>query len=162
MPTVSTALLTIELPKLTDTPPDVIGLPSGDRSPATFSNLVQALSVQQLAERSILWIGTARGLFRLGLFSENWRRYGRLGTQDIRAIVTSPDQETVWVASWSSGLHGLKQQTELETTSKISEPILAITAGTSQCWAVGLDGLYQYKDSAWVQIISAKGVCSLP
>jgi ligand-binding sensor domain-containing protein len=141
---------------LTDTPPDVIGLPSGDRSPATFSNLVQALSVQQLAERSILWIGTARGLFRLDLFTENWRRYGRLGMQDIRAIATSPDQETVWVASWSSSLHGLKQQTELETTSKISEPILALTAGTFQCWAVGLDGFYQYKDSAWVQIISAK------
>jgi ligand-binding sensor domain-containing protein len=150
---------------LTDTPPDVIGLPSGDwlrhqpkadRSPATFSNLVQALSVQQLAERSILWIGTARGLFRLDLFTENWRRYGRLGTQDIRAIATSPDQETVWVASWSSSLHGLKQQTELESTPKVSEPILAIAAGTSQCWAVGLDGLYQYKDSAWVQVISAQ------
>lgn len=141
---------------LTDTPPDVIGLPSGDRSPATFSNLVQALSVQQLAERSILWIGTARGLFRLDLFTENWRRYGRLGTQDIRSIATTPDQETVWVASWSSGLHGLKQQTELESTPKVSEPILAVTAGTSQCWAVGLDGLYQYKDSAWVQVISAK------
>jgi ligand-binding sensor domain-containing protein len=141
---------------LTDTPPDVIGLPSGDRSPATFSNLVQALSVQQLAERSILWIGTARGLFRLDLFTENWRRYGRLGTQDIRAIATTPDQETVWVASWSSGLHGLKQQTELEATPKVSEPILALTTGTSQCWAVGLDGLYQYKDSAWVQVISAK------
>lgn len=140
---------------LTDTPPDVIGLPSGDRSPATFSNLVQALSVQQLAERCILWIGTARGLFRLDLLTENWRRYGRLGTQDIRAIVTSPDQETVWVGSWSSGLHGLKQQTELEAMPKISEPILALTAGTSQFWAVGLDGLYQYKDSAWVQVISA-------
>jgi ligand-binding sensor domain-containing protein len=126
---------------LTDTPPDVIGLPSGDRSPATFSNLVQALSVQQLAERSILWIGTARGLFRLDLFTENWRRYGRLGTQDIRAIATTPDQETVWVASWSSGLHGLKQQTELEATPKVSEPILALTTGTSQCWAVGL---YQF------------------
>lgn len=141
---------------LTDTPPDVIGLPSGGRSPATFSNLVQALSVQQLAERSILWIGTARGLFRLDLFTENWRRYGRLGTQDIRAIATTPDQETVWVGSWSSGLHGLKQQTELEATPKVSEPILALTAGTSQCWAVGLDGLYQYKDSDWVQVISAK------
>lgn len=141
---------------LTDTPPDVIGLPSGDRSPATFSNLVQALSVQQLAERSILWIGTARGLFRLDLLTENWRRYGRLGTQDIRAIATTPDQETVWVGSWSSGLHGLKQQTELEATPKVSEPILAITAGTSQCWAVGLDGLYQYKDSDWVQVISAQ------
>jgi ligand-binding sensor domain-containing protein len=141
---------------LTDTPPDVIGLPSGDRSPATFSNLVQALSVQQLAERSILWIGTARGLFRLDLFTENWRRYGRLGTQDIRAIANSPDQETVWVGSWSSGLHSLKQQSELEATPKVSEPILAITVGTSQCWAVGLDGLYQQKDSDWVQVISAQ------
>jgi ligand-binding sensor domain-containing protein len=127
-----------------------------DRSPATFSHLVQALSVQQLAERSILWIGTTRGLFRLDLFAKNWRRYGRLGMQDIRAIATTPDQETVWVASWSSGLHGLKQQSELEATPKVSEPILAITAGTSQCWAVGLDGLYQYKDSDWVQVISAQ------
>lgn len=109
-----------------------------------------------MAERSILWIGTARGLFRLDLFTENWRRYGRLGTQDIQAIATTPDQETVWVASWSSGLHSLKQQTELEATPKVSEPILAIAAGTSQCWAVGLDGLYQYKDSAWVQVIPAK------
>jgi len=141
---------------LTDTPPDVIGLPSSARSPATLSNLVQALSVQQLAERSILWLGTARGLFRLDLFTENWRRYGRLGTQDIRAIATNPDQETVWVASWTSGLHGLEQKIEPESKPKISEPILALTAGTSQFWAVGLDGLYQYQDSDWVQVISAK------
>jgi ligand-binding sensor domain-containing protein len=53
-------------------------------------------------------------------------------------------------------LHGLKQQTELEAMPKVSEPILAITAGTSQCWAVGLDGLYQHKDSDWVQVISAQ------
>ena len=50
----------------------------------------------------------------------------------------------------------MKQQPELESTPKLSEPILALTAGTSQCWAVGLDGLYQYKDSAWVQVISAQ------
>lgn len=95
-------------------------------------------------------------LFSCNSLTENWRRYGRLGMQDIRAIATTPDQETVWVGSWSSGLHGLRQQTELEATPKISEPIWALTAGTSQCWAVGLDGLYQYKDSAWVQVISAQ------
>ncbi|MDF5716143.1 MAG: hypothetical protein PUP93_20215 [Rhizonema sp. NSF051] len=141
---------------LTDTAPDVIGLPSSDRSPTTFSNLVQALSVQQLGERSILWIGTPRGLFRLDLFSENWRRY-RLGTQDIRAIVTSLDQQTVWVASWSSGLHGLKQQNEVDNIPGITEPILALTTGhSSQCWAGGLDGIYHYKDFIWSKVIRAQ------
>ncbi|NJM74021.1 MAG: hypothetical protein HC862_30170, partial [Scytonema sp. RU_4_4] len=141
---------------LTDTPPDVIGLPSPERSPATFSNLVQALSVQQLQGRSILWIGTVRGLYRLDLFSENWRRYGQLGTQDIRAITITADQKTVWVASWSSGLHGLTQKNELQTAPDISEPILALTTKNAQYWAVGLDGLYHYKDSVWVQVISSK------
>lgn len=141
---------------LTDNPPDVIGLASCEKSPPTFSSLVQALSVQQFADRSILWIGTALGLFRYDLFTESWRRYGQLASQDIRAIITSQDQETVWVASWSSGLHGLKQQNELQTAPNISEPILTLTAGSDRYWAVGLDGLYQYKDSAWVQLISNK------
>ncbi|WP_026735946.1 ligand-binding sensor domain-containing protein [Fischerella sp. PCC 9605] len=141
---------------LTDTPPDVIGLPSPEHSPATFSNLVQALSVQQLQGRSILWIGTVRGLYRLDLFSETWRRYGQLGTQDNRAITTSTEQKTVWVASWSSGLHGLTQKNELQTAPDISEPILALATKNAQYWAVGLDGLYHYKDSVWVQVISSK------
>ncbi|GAA6615926.1 hypothetical protein NUACC26_017240 [Scytonema sp. NUACC26] len=85
---------------------------------------MQALSVQQLADRSILWIGTARGLFRYDLLTENWRRYGQLATQDIRAIalgasctqliVTSQNQENIWVASWSSGLHSLKEKDDAE------------------------------------------------
>ncbi|WP_223270112.1 ligand-binding sensor domain-containing protein [Nostoc sp. 'Peltigera membranacea cyanobiont' 213] len=141
---------------LTDNPPDVIGLASREKSPPTFSSLVQALSVQQLADRSILWIGTAQGLFRYDLLTESWRRYGQLASQDIRAIITSQDQETVWVASWSSGLHSLKQQNELQTAPNISEPILTLTAGSDRYWAVGLDGLYQYKNSAWVQVISNK------
>ncbi|WP_017314040.1 ligand-binding sensor domain-containing protein [Mastigocladopsis repens] len=141
---------------LTDNPPDVIGLASREKSPPTFSSLVQALSVQQFADRSILWIGTAQGLFRYDLFTESWRRYGQLAGQDIRAIITSQDQETVWVASWSSGLHSLKQQNELQTAPNISEPILTLTAGSDRYWAVGLDGLYQYKDSAWLQVISNK------
>ncbi|MHC5916513.1 MAG: ligand-binding sensor domain-containing protein [Nostoc sp.] len=141
---------------LTDNPPDVIGLASREKSPPTFSSLVQALSVQQFAGRSILWIGTALGLFRYDLFTESWRRYGQLASQDIRAIITSQDQETVWVASWSSGLHSLKQQNELQTAPNISEPILTLTAGSDRYWAIGLDGLYQYKNSAWVQVISNK------
>ncbi|MEH2187412.1 MAG: hypothetical protein V7K64_14755 [Nostoc sp.] len=141
---------------LTDNPPDVIGLASREKSPPTFSSLVQALSVQQFAGRSILWIGTALGLFRYDLFTESWRRYGQLASQDIRAIITTQDQETIWVASWSSGLHGLKQQNELQTAPNISEPILTLTAGSDRYWAIGLDGLYQYKDSDWVQIISNK------
>ncbi|RAM49200.1 MAG: hypothetical protein C6Y22_22820 [Hapalosiphonaceae cyanobacterium JJU2] len=141
---------------LTDTPPDVIGLPSPEHSPVTFSNLAQALSVQQLQGRSILWIGTVRGLYRLDLFSEAWRRYGQLGTQDIRAITTSTDQKTVWVASWSSGLHGLTQKNELQTAPDISEPILALATKNAQYWTVGLNGLYHYKDSVWVQVISSK------
>lgn len=141
---------------LTDNPPDVIGLASREKSPPTFSSLVQALSVQQFVDRSILWIGTAQGLFRYDLFTESWRRYGQLANQDIRAIITSQDQETVWVASWSSGLHSLKQQNELQTAPNISEPILTLTAGTDRYWAIGLDGLYHYKDSAWLQVISNK------
>ncbi len=152
---------------LTDTPPDVIGLASGDKSPPTFSHLVQALSIQQLADRSILWIGTARGLFRYDLLTENWRRYGQLATQDIRAIAlgasctqliaTSQNQENIWVASWSSGLHSLREKAELETAPNISEPILALTTGLgSQLWAVGLDGAYHYNNSDWVKVISTQ------
>ncbi|MEC4881240.1 MAG: hypothetical protein SAL70_07815 [Scytonema sp. PMC 1070.18] len=111
---------------LTDPPPDVIDLRSRYEFLITFSNLVQALSVQNLTDRSILWIGTARGLFRVDLLTKNWRRYGQFGTQDIRAISTSPDQETVWVASWSDGLHGIKKQNESQSKSNISEPILAL------------------------------------
>ena len=142
---------------LTDTPPDVIGLVSRDRSPTTFSNLVQALSVQQLTDRSILWIGTARGLFRLDLLTENWRRIPKLGTQDIRAIITHSEEEAIWVGSFNSGLHYLKPQTQPETKPQISEPILTLINGhDSQYWAVGLDGLYQHQNSGWVRVISSQ------
>ena len=134
---------------LTDTPPDVIGSPE-----RFFSNLVQALSVQQLADRSILWIGTALGLFRYDLFTENWRRNGHFGTQDIRAIFNILEQDTVWVASWSTGLNGLKPENQLQATSNISEPILLLTAGNSNYWAVSLDGLYRYYDSEWIRVIA--------
>ena len=134
---------------LTDTPPDVIGSPE-----RFFSNLVQALSVQQLADRSRLWIGTARGLFRYDLFTENWRRNGHFGTQDIRAIINIPEQDTVWVASWSKGLNGLKPENQLQAVSNISEPILVLTAGNSNYWAVGLDGLYRYHNHEWMRVIT--------
>ncbi|NJR17790.1 MAG: hypothetical protein HC785_20085 [Calothrix sp. CSU_2_0] len=130
---------------LTDTPPDVIG-----SSPERFfSNLVQTLSVQQIADRSVLWIGTARGLFRYNLSIDDWRRDGRFDTQDIRAIFNIPEQETIWVASWSKGLQGLEPGKQLPTASKISEPILAFTGGRDNYWAVGIDGLYRYDDSTW-------------
>ncbi|PAX58317.1 ligand-binding sensor domain-containing protein [Brunnivagina elsteri] len=135
---------------LTDTPPDVIG-----SSPERFfCNLVQALSVQRLADRSILWIGTARGLFRYNLAIEDWRRNCRFDTQDIRAITNIPEQETIWVASWSKGLQGLKPENQLQAASDIPEPILAFTVGSGNYWAVGLDGLYRYNDSAWTRVIT--------
>jgi ligand-binding sensor domain-containing protein len=135
---------------LTDTPPDVIG-----SSPERFfCNLVQALSVQRLADRSILWIGTARGLFRYNLAIEDWRRNGRFDTQDIRAIINIPEQETIWVASWSKGLQGLKPENQLQAASDIPEPILALTLGSGNYWAVGLDGLYRYDNSAWTRVIT--------
>jgi ligand-binding sensor domain-containing protein len=136
--------------QLTDTPPDVIG-----SSPERFfSNLVQALSVQQVADHSILWIGTTRGLFRYNLSIEDWRRDGRFDTQDIRAIINIPEQETIWVASWSKGLQGLTPKNQLQAASNISEPILALTAGSDNYWAVGLDGLYRYQNSAWTRVLA--------
>jgi ligand-binding sensor domain-containing protein len=135
---------------LTETPPDVIG--SSERF---FSNLVQALSVQNLADRSILWIGTARGLFRYDLCTENWRRNGHFATQDIRAIVTSQNQENICVASWSHGLHLLKEKAAPEKVSNISEPVLALSSALgSELCAVGLDGVYHYNGTAWVKVIS--------
>jgi ligand-binding sensor domain-containing protein len=136
--------------QLTDTPPDVIG-----SSPERFfCNLVQALSVQQFADHSILWIGTTRGLFRYNLSIDDWRRDGRFDTQDIRAIINIPEQETVWVASWSKGLQGLTPKNQLQAVSDISEPILALTAGSDNYWAVGIDGLYRYHNSTWTRVIA--------
>ncbi len=131
---------------LTDTPPDVI------RS-APFTNLVQALSVQNLPDRSILWIGTPRGLFSYDLIIENWRRYGQFATEDIRAIVTSQNQ-TIWVATWLNGLYSSQQKAEFEKAPNITEPINAITTEYNSQYAVGLDGVYHYINKAWVKIIS--------
>lgn len=90
---------------------------------------MQALSVQQLADRSILWIGTARGLFRYDLFTENRRRNGQFGTQDIRAILNIPEQDTVWVASWSKGLNGIKLQNKLQAAMEYPLKFAGFTAG---------------------------------
>ncbi len=57
--------------QLTDTPPDVIGLADSRRPSVPLSNMIQALAVQQGATGTVLWIGTANGLFCLDILTES-------------------------------------------------------------------------------------------
>lgn len=142
--------------QLTEAPPDVVGVRSPNAPPTTFSNLVQALAVQHLPNTTLLWIGTARGLFRLDQSTETWRRPGQLGHQDIRAAATSTSGPNLWISSWSSGLYNV-QSSNFVAEPAVSGPITAITAGLeSGGWAGGLAGIYRHDGTAWALVISTQ------
>ena len=90
---------------VTDNPPDVIGLSDQKRPTPTFCNLVQALTVQQLATTSLLWIGTASHLYCLDLTTEHWKRLASF--HDVRACVVCADTGELLVASWSEGVSSI-------------------------------------------------------
>src|SRR6266700_4123638 len=83
---------------LTETPPDVIGRHSFDpqRPPAAFSNMIQTIALQHLAQGDLLWIGTASSLFRLDLFTESWKRYDQWGLRDVRALIADTTKGDIW------------------------------------------------------------------
>lgn len=137
----------------TQTPPDDVGLPVGNKPPATLSNLVQALGMQQQGDRTEVWMGTAQGLYRWNLLTDTWRRQGQLG-QDIRTLIA--DQEHVWVGSWTKGLQYLNVQGGVEAVPGLPDTdlVLALAKGIeTECWAVGMNGLYGYQDQTWKQVL---------
>jgi ligand-binding sensor domain-containing protein len=141
--------------QLTEAPPDVVGVRSPNEPPTTFSNLVQALAVQHLPNTALLWIGTARGLFRLDQSTETWRRPGQLVNQDIRAV-TNVSEQSLWVSSWSSGLYNV-QSSNFVSVPAVSAPITALTAGVEfGGWAGGLAGIYGHDGTAWSLTVSAQ------
>ncbi len=143
---------------LTDMPPDVIGRSSTDPQtpPATLSNLIQALAIQRKEQGSVVWIGTPAGLFCLDLSTESWKRYSHPGLHDIRALTTSVDGNTLWAASWSSGLYRVvKDHVTLELSADVCGPLIVLAVGPdSTCWVAGLQGLYQYKgEGSWACVL---------
>ncbi len=140
--------------QLTEAPPDVVGVRSPNEPPTTLSNLVQTLAVQHLPNTTLLWIGTARGLFRLDQSTETWRRPGQLGHQDIRAAATSTSDPNLWISSWSSGLYNV-QSSNFVAEPAVSGPITTIKAGLeSGGWAGGLAGIYRHDGTTWALVIS--------
>jgi ligand-binding sensor domain-containing protein len=144
--------------QLTELPPDVVGVRSPNEPPTTFSNLVQALAMQYLPNTTLLWIGTARGLFRIDQSTETWRRPGQLGNQDIRATAMSTSGQSLWISSWSSGLYNVLPPSSLVAELPVSDPITAITAGLESGggWAGGLAGIYGHNGTTWALVISAQ------
>jgi ligand-binding sensor domain-containing protein len=148
--------LVTSLAPATESPPDVIGVRSPNEPPTTFSNLVQSLAVQHLKNTSMLWIGTARGLFRIDLSTDTWRRIGKLGKQDIRAVTISEPGHNLWAASWLGNLYNEQQSSSLMSLPDAS-PITTLTAGLeSSCWAGSLTGVYLHDGTAWTLGFPAK------
>ena len=137
--------------RLTNSPPDVIEPWYDDHIPPhTFSNTIQALAFQSSEDRSVLWIGTTNGLFRLDLHMDDWTYYSQTGQRDIRAIVVEKENSAVWVANWQGGLRRLQGRVLLNETAKVQGPIIAMTHGArSISWACGLNGLYKKDGEDW-------------
>lgn len=132
---------------LTGAPPDVVApAPSGDAG-APFSNMIQALAVEQSTHGQVLWVGTPSGLFRLGVSEadapESWKRFYSRGVRDVRALAVGADGRDVWAASGEGGLYRLTAQRTWAPEVDASELFTAIApAGDSLCWAASLGGLY--------------------
>jgi len=144
---------------LTETPPDVIGRHSFDpqRPPAAFSNMIQAIAVQHLAQGDSLWVGTASGLFHLDLLAESWKRYDQRGLRDVRALVTDTARESIWAASWMGGVYSLKQQVVQEFLPEPFDPILSLAISSqAELWAASHDKVYRNDGSIWSLTVSSK------
>ncbi len=144
---------------LTEAPPDVIGRHSFDpqRPPAAFSNMIQAIALQHLAQGDSLWIGTASDLFRLDLFTESWKRYDQWGLRDVRALIADTTKGDIWAASWMNHLYHVREQIVQERLQNASGPILSLSKGpNAELWAAGLDNLYRNDGSTWSLAVSSK------
>jgi ligand-binding sensor domain-containing protein len=153
-------------PQETGDPPDVIASFGAEEQLNTFSNMVQALPVQYSHDRSLLWIGTAKGLFRLDPASHQWRAYTLPGLQDVRALVQGASDQELWAASWDRGLHSVPSGI---LASDIPRAISFLAVGpTSDRWAVVCldaepdwgqhtvqsDGIYRNTGRGWSLAIS--------
>ncbi|WP_204150609.1 hypothetical protein [Leptolyngbya sp. CCY15150] len=143
--------------QLTDAPPDVIGVRSPHQPPIMFSNLIQDLTIQKTSNTTLLWIGTARGVFRVDLSTETWRRLGKLGNQDIRALAVSESGQNLWVSSFINGLYDAQQPSDLKLAPEVLGPITALECGVNASfWAGGLNGVYNYGGGTWQLTLPAK------
>jgi len=146
--------------QLTDGPPDIVGLSISGRSPATFSNAVQALAVQRFGNRSVLWIGSAGGLFRVDLMTEKWTTYSRRDLRDVRAVVATTavtgSAEKIWVASGYGGLFGLHKSVVRVHLTDLPSPTMALAVGTQgRFWAADLNGLHSGDGLSWELVVAA-------
>ena len=148
----------------TEGPPEVIPV-EGNRTDA-LSNLIQALAVRGGA----LWIGAARGLFRMGLTDGRW--YGFTGSDrlaDVRAILPGTGADDLWVAAGQDGRGGAgglrRVAGDVPSVEQFPVPasILGLAAGVGgAAWAVaGLDlgplpaGLYRGDEAGWSLALAA-------
>jgi ligand-binding sensor domain-containing protein len=139
---------------VTDSPPDVIGLSDQKKPTPTFCNLVQALTVQQLATISLLWIGTASHLYCLDLTTEHWKRFSSF--HDVRACIPRANTGELLVASWSEGVYSLREKSQM-THAPIMPPVLALCQGADNTyWAASLDGLYKNDGEGWKLVLSSQ------
>ena len=153
-------------PQETGAPPDDIVAFGAEGRSDTFSNMVQAVTVQRENERLLVWIGTARGLFRLDPANDVWRAFTQPGLQDVRALALSTFDEELWAASWDGGLQRLPGGI---ASSNVPLPILYLTTGSaSDRWAVACldaepnwkqnttrpDGVYRSTGGDWSLVLS--------
>jgi ligand-binding sensor domain-containing protein len=107
-----------------------------------FANMVQALAMQRVADRPVLWIGTAGSLCRLDLSEQTWHAYANPGLRDVRALATGAADDELWAASWDGGLHRLKGSVVCSEAPAVPCSIVTLATGPGpDRWAaVALEG----------------------
>ena len=157
----------------TERPPEAIPV-EGNRTEA-LNNQVQALAIHAKA----LWIGTARGLFRMGLADGRWHGYtGSDRLADIRTILPGTGSDEFWVAAGQDGRGGAgglrRVRGGAPSLEEFAVPasILGLAVGSGNTrWAVaGLDlgslpdGLYRNDGTGWSLALAAARLrgCGLP
>lgn len=148
----------------TEGPPEVIPVESGHT--VTLCNLVRALVVH----RNTLWIGTARGLFRIGLADGRWHGFAagdRLA--DIRAILPGTGADELWIATGqdghggAGGLRRVRRGVPSMEEFAVPASILGLAAKAEGArWAVASldlgplpDGLYRNNGDGWFLALAA-------
>ena len=149
----------------TDSPPDLVARGYRQGGPDNFSNQVQGLAVQQFEGVTAVWIGTARGLFRVDFPGERWRSFVQPGLGDVQALVCCSTSMELWVASWEGGLRRFRNSVDL---GGVADPLaisaLEVGAG-GRCWAAVAwstasdgqlaGGIYLNDGAVWSLVLSA-------
>jgi ligand-binding sensor domain-containing protein len=139
----------------TETPPDTFGISRGGYPPPTLCNLITSLSVQNISEETILWLGTAQGLFSFEPEKDDWKRIAPTNISDVISVASSDITPVeICIASWKNGIQFYNLDDRQLKNANISSPVTTIVCDKNSFIVANMEGVIRVQNNGWIQLIS--------